>query len=1192
MRIFFLFCIISVTLIKGQFNGEEGFYSPEFSKSPNSSEFKVYGGTNLNLSLGKPDVNINLLSLNIDHKNKLDVNINYDVALNKPDTYPSWTGLAWNLSTSGTITRNLNGVADESDSEAYYYKYSLLNSGDWNSIDKLKSYSYFYEYEKNEKALNPDTFSFYVNGISGTFIKNHEGKWIVNSDTPNLSVTNTLRNNEFGMDNFIYSFIITDGVGNKYTFGNQYSAIEIYRSRKKTQNPRLGAEFYKYVKNWHLAKIEYSTGKNVDFSYNKSGELIYFRSSYSGYKRFAYGGYGLSGCAKDIDKNNCFNLSSFEEGEFSYLDKVNFDNVEIKFNKSLANSLEFTNENVYLIDGFEIKPPDNYYNLKHWYKLDNISYSVNNKNVENIYFEYDENPAKRLKLKKIKIGEAVNNKYEFQYNNNLFPKFNNGNTDHWGYFNDKTFNFYAVNSTDINTIAAAYRQAKEPNFKLNEILEKIFYPTGGSTRFHYEPHEYTRMTNYNNDFFISEISPRRLAGGFRVSHMIDYNISNVPSQRKFYYVKDILNSNLNSSGVLSNTTDYNHNQYTYREISPLSWPLNYTNGAHIVYSKVYEEKSNGGLSEYAFSNQDNGFIDQKPDNTLMTTAQRQRITLGTNNYVWSNAYMEYNENAGTRINSFNSLQKERMKILFKKEYTNTKVLLAETAYNYNNKPVRFSQHARIVEIDGRPFGPVPMGWNAQGQALDNTCDVINVSAYKLYFYNHYLDSETRKDYFNNGNVTTTTKYFYDDADDDLLKKEETTYPDNKVISKTYHYANDVTINNQYLVSKNMIGIPLVTETTKIENPTNKILTKWETVYPTSQADANTYTSGLPLPKSVLSHNLKDLNSPAPVPTTEITYDLYDPKGNILQYTSKDGKPTTIIWGYGQTLPIAKIEGEAYSNVMTSLGVSSSSSGYTTLPIYLKSNADIDASSELLLIEALDNFRKTPALASYNITTYTYNPLIGVTSITSPSGIRENYTYDLANRLEKVVDNNGKVLKEYKYNNAPTAYYNVMKSQPFTKNNCTSGMISNSITYTVPEGRHFSIISQADADQKALDDINSNGQNYANSNLTCFYPYCDFNALASSQYIMMQYAPFQKVNHVVNAQLNFMVTSSQSVNWSDSVQLGNIPGPCWPTTTVTRSSGNWQVTLYQGSGQTVLRWLGSGNPSTGTPYNITFSYDVN
>ncbi|ASK32358.1 hypothetical protein CEY12_20720 [Chryseobacterium sp. T16E-39] len=1187
MKFYFLFCLISVSLIKGQFNGEEGFYSPEFSKSPNSSEFKVYGGTNLNLSLGKPDINISLLSLKIDHINNLDVNINYDVALNKPDTYPSWTGLAWNLGVSGTITRNLSGMADESDPEAYYYKYGLLNSGDWNSLDKLKSFSSRFEYENNEKALNPDTFSFSVNGISGTFIKNHEGKWIVNSDTPNLSVTNTLKNNEFDMGSFIYSFIITDGFGNKYTFGNQYSAIEVYRSRKKNQNPKLAAETYKYVKNWHLTKIEYSTGKNVDFSYNKSTEPIYFRSSYSGYKQFTYGGYDISGCVKDLDKHNCFNLSSFEEGQFSYLDKINFDNVEIKFNRSLANSLEFTNENVYLIDGNEIKAPDSYYNSKHWYKLDNISYSANNKNVENIYFEYDENPGRRLKLKKIRIGEAVNNKYEFQYNNNLFPKFNSGSTDHWGYFNDKTFNFYAVNSTDINAIATAYQQAKEPNFKLHEILEKISYPTGGSTRFYYEPHEYIKVTNYNNDFYIGEVTPRRLAGGFRVNHMVDYGFSNVPIQRKFYYIKDFIGNNINSSGVLSNTTDYNHNQYVYREISPVGWPLNYTNGSHIVYSKVYEEKSNGGLTEYAFSNQDNGFIDQKADNTVMSTAQMQRITQGTNNYVWIGPYNEYFENNGTRVNSFSSLQKERMKILFKKEYTNTKTLLSETTYNYNSTPTRFSQYARIVEISGRPFGPVPMGWNAQGQALDNTCDVINASAYKLYFYNHYLDSETRKDYFDNGNVTTNTKYFYDNSNDDLLRKEETTYPDNKVISKTYQYANDAAINNQYLIGKNMVGIPLVTETTKIDNPTNKILTRWETVYPVSQADANINTGGMPLPKSVISHNLKDLNSPSPIPTTQVTYDLYDPKGNILQYTSKDGKPNTIIWGYNQTLPIAKIEGGTYSNIMSVLGVNGSPSGYTNLPIYIKSNEDIDVPSEQLLIEALDNFRKKPAFANYSITTYTYNPLIGVTSITPPTGIRENYSYDLANRLEKVVDYNGKLIKEYKYNNAPIRYSNNALSQTFYKNDCPSWKVGSSYEYKVPEYKYMSLISQADADQQAQNEINLNGQSAANANADCGFISCNFTP---NYYVNANFVSIQQTapNHI-SMILTYSANPPSGMTYLGGVSLGYIGSFCRPTTTKTLYSGSYRITITT-DGYVVVNSNTGSVPPPNSPGGFSVEYD--
>jgi YD repeat-containing protein len=55
---------------------------------------------------------------------------------------------------------------------------------------------------------------------------------------------------------------------------------------------------------------------------------------------------------------------------------------------------------------------------------------------------------------------------------------------------------------------------------------------------------------------------------------------------------------------------------------------------------------------------------------------------------------------------------------------------------------------------------------------------------------------------------------------------------------------------------------------------------------------------------------------------ETTYDKYDTQGNLLQYTSKAGIPTSIIWGYNATLPIASVTNanhqtsvENYSNIL-------------------------------------------------------------------------------------------------------------------------------------------------------------------------------------------------------------------------------------------------------------------------------------
>ena len=144
--------------------------------------------------------------------------------------------------------------------------------------------------------------------------------------------------------------------------------------------------------------------------------------------------------------------------------------------------------------------------------------------------------------------------------------------------------------------------------------------------------------------------------------------------------------------------------------------------------------------------------------------------------------------------------------------------------------------------------------------------------------------------------------------------------------------------------------------------------------------------------------------------TTIKYDSYDANGNLVQYTTDYnstnslGNPVTIIWGYNKTLPIAKIEGAKLSDI-----------GTLADNIITKSNADTDAATEIALHSALDTFRNETTLKNYLITTYPYDPLIGITTVTPPNGMREIYKYDVSNRLEFVVDSNGNIIKQMKYN---------------------------------------------------------------------------------------------------------------------------------------------------------------------------------
>jgi hypothetical protein len=63
------------------------------------------------------------------------------------------------------------------------------------------------------------------------------------------------------------------------------------------------------------------------------------------------------------------------------------------------------------------------------------------------------------------------------------------------------------------------------------------------------------------------------------------------------------------------------------------------------------------------------------------------------------------------------------------------------------------------------------------------------------------------------------------------------------------------------------------------------------------------------------------------------------------------------------------------------------------------------------------------------------------------------------------------------------YLNTLQSQSFTTE-CEEGYIGGTIIYSVPAGRYSSTISQEEADQLAIDEIEANGEAYANENGTC------------------------------------------------------------------------------------------------------------
>lgn len=94
-------------------------------------------------------------------------------------------------------------------------------------------------------------------------------------------------------------------------------------------------------------------------------------------------------------------------------------------------------------------------------------------------------------------------------------------------------------------------------------------------------------------------------------------------------------------------------------------------------------------------------------------------------------------------------------------------------------------------------------------------------------------------------------------------------------------------------------------------------------------------------------------------------------------------------------------------------------------VYLEGEVDVPATTKRIYLRVdnnatngggnvwFDDLRFHPVDAQ--MSTYTYVPLVGLTSETDPNGLKTQFVYDLNNRLEYVLDNEGNVLQHYKYN---------------------------------------------------------------------------------------------------------------------------------------------------------------------------------
>jgi|GEM_PF-1160772 RHS repeat superfamily protein len=1076
--------------------------------SPQASSLGSFGKVQLNKVFGKINYSIPLFDIKMGDY-EFPISLSYNYSGYQPSEKRGIVGRGWNINNGGIISVNIRGIDDFS--PFGYLGYNLIgktmvvpfiDGSLRNSLSPGNFNDVINRFLDNEYDTEPDRYTFSAGKIYSSFFINHENK-VVTVDGEQLNVG---FKNEDTPD-----FKILDNYGNLYLFEKSETTIN-----EQDMKPQI------YTTAYNLTQIKTKENKTINFKFihNLVKNDIYsisktemLKNNYDeplppdSFCRYEQGENFLSW--NMFHETNLVYEITYEKNRiiFEYIDdkgekllkkiKIYNEDTKIKdyeFNYDKTNnfliSLTSKDKTDMVIDKhqFEYYDIDNFIN-RPIYAVDYYGYY--NGNASKNFFERD----RKVDFNKTLIGALK----RITYPTNGYTEFSYSSNYHYGtkdnpergkcipenFTGVKTIfqigegtqkdSIYVEQSGNIRielltrvdpmergfTIAKAKASYKswskevetyvhileDPRQKNQTIInqhQECLHVGKGYVVLEVDVKDYTETeeNKKHGEALVGVYFERNdekintyPVGGLRVEKMKDCDKNDVCVEKEY----DYNNKDGRPSSVISFMPHYDYRtkchhmpypevEYVHKVINNVPALHSYS-GAPVMY-KVVKEKIKGK----------SGMIEE---NYIVSNTPKYQTYpfLPVDNFLYT---------AG-RLHKRNVYEEKQKKESQQNYYEDVK----HASQKYD-KVYGFSKYRYNIS-----------GNNANGSKRYFYVDLSDMNYKNYYLNNNYkeLVKTENRSFYNKDSIKILHQYeYYNDNKDRpiSLKHEKTTFPNGTQKNTSYQYAHEK--GNNYLINKNIVGIPLETTVTQ----DGKIISKTETIYPTSQAEANIKTQGLPLPVSSLSYDLEN-----PTKTNQdITYTQYDNKGNLLEYKLNGITPVVIIWGYHQTLPIAKIEGATYEQVKNLVS-----------DIISKSNEDKDEVSEKDLITALDNFRNKDELKNFQITTYTHNPLIGVTSITPPSGIREIYKYDDANRLKQVLDIEGNILKEYNYHYSEP-YKNIIQSKTFTRNNCPNGYIGDDYNYIVPAGKYISLISQDDADRKAIEDLNTNGLREANIHASC------------------------------------------------------------------------------------------------------------
>lgn len=586
----------------------------------------------------------------------------------------------------------------------------------------------------------------------------------------------------------------------------------------------------------------------------------------------------------------------------------------------------------------------------------------------------------RSRLDRLTIDDQ---EYQFYYEDGLPNKLTNG-IDHFGFYNgkDKNGGLYPPIMENPNCDLATsdlvtyYRQNNDrvADFAFGKaaLLKKVVYPTRGHSLFEYEPHTY--LPDATGKFIEggpgSSVSAGK-AGGARIRSIKEYDFGNLTPAKTRTYVY----------GEFPQLTPVGQGASTGKLMTPLL----------SRYKKILHNAPQGTTDyyvigcNYLFESNSNIPGSSSAEGKIIGYSKVHEIVTGTSDSYTNTYYFENRPNIvsdwNLTVNGFPNL--------------NGQVILIN---NYDSQ-------GKLVQ-------------QVKNQDIEHNLGNINALVYTLpptngWFF-PYAFSPITKSFNTPYTVITTTSAtpsgIVEDASGNisgtfLQTRKDVAYNSSYLLRSESITSSKgetiLTLNNRpsdYAIGTGVIG--LMKDKNIVEPVIEQIISRnGQVVSATGNLYAISQNGNRVDLASSYEYN-KDLGAFSSSSGTafvspyekKVDFTSYDPiSGKLLEYKGTDGVVHSFIWGYvNNSLPIVHGVGLGKDPLNTAHVAATGSADYET---------------------ALRNHANT---LGKQITTYTHNPLVGISKITDPSGFKQTYEYDPYSRLKKVLDKDGKTTEQYDY----------------------------------------------------------------------------------------------------------------------------------------------------------------------------------